>query len=129
MLSNRRTRVYSSSGPSIGSILSRAVLFVFGLIELLIFVRFVLLLLGANAQAGFTQWIYQASGVFMAPFHAIFGTQSVGGATVEWSAIVAIIVYALIAYLIVRVIDALTPSYRSETVQSDETEDDIRRRG
>jgi uncharacterized protein YggT (Ycf19 family) len=81
---------------------------IFGLIELLIFIRFMLLLLGANAQAGFSQWIYQTSGVFMAPFNAIFGTQTVDGAMVEWSALVAILVYALVAYLIVRVIATLT---------------------
>jgi uncharacterized protein YggT (Ycf19 family) len=120
MSSARRTRVYRGSGGSIASIVARVVMFVFGLIELLILIRFVLLLLGANAQAGFAQWIYQTSGIFMAPFTALFGTQKINGATVEWSALVAIVVYALIAYLIVRVIDALTPSYRSETTERDE---------
>jgi len=128
MVSNRRTRVYWGSGGSIGSILARVVLFVFGLIELLILIRFALLLLGANAQAGFAQWIYQTSRIFMSPFNAIFGTKIVDGAIVEWSALVAILVYALIAYLIVRVVDALSPSYSSETVERVEGDDGLRRR-
>ena len=128
MSSARRTRVYRGSGGSIASIVARVVMFVFGLIELLILIRFVLLLLGANAQAGFAQWIYQTSGIFMAPFTALFGTQKINGATVEWSALVAIVVYALIAYLIVRVIDALTPSYRSETVERVDADAGLRRR-
>jgi Ca2+/Na+ antiporter len=121
----RRTRVYSQSGMSIGVILSRVVMFVFGVIEALILVRFVLLMLGANIQAGFVQWIYQTSGYFMIPFTAMFGTQSVDGAIIEWSALVAILVYAIIAWLIVTAISALTPSYSSEVV---ETEEDDRRR-
>lgn len=125
MLTGRRTRVYSGSGMAIGVILSRVVMFIFGLIEALILVRFVLLMLGANIQAGFVQWIYQTSGYFMIPFNAIFGTQTVAGAIIEWSALVAILVYAVIAWLIVTVIGALTPSYSSETV---DTEEDLRRR-
>jgi uncharacterized membrane protein len=121
----RRTRVYSQSGMSIGVILSRVVMFVFGVIEALILVRFVLLMLGANIQAGFVQWIYQTSGYFMAPFNAMFGTQTVDGAIIEWSALVAILVYAVVAWLIVTAISALTPSYSSEVV---ETEEDVRRR-
>jgi hypothetical protein len=103
-------------------------MFIFGLIELLILIRFMLLLFGANAQAGFAQWINQVSGYFMVPFNALFGTHSINGATVEWSALAAILVYALVAYLIVRVIDALAPSYRSDTVDRVETDEDLRRR-
>jgi uncharacterized protein YggT (Ycf19 family) len=129
MSPTRRTRVYHwGSGTSIGSVLSRVVMFIFGLIELLILIRFMLLLFGANAQAGFAQWINQVSGYFMAPFNALFGTQSIKGATVDWSALVAILVYALVAYLIVRVIDALAPSHRSDTVERVETDEDVKRR-
>ncbi len=83
--------------------------FVFGVIEVFIAVRFVLELLGANPRTGFVQFIYGVSGFFMIPFNAIFRTQSASGATVEWSALVAILVYALIAWGIVALIRALTP--------------------
>ena len=125
MLRDRRTRVYSGSGVSIGAVLSRVVMFVFGLIEALILIRFLLLMFGANIQAGFVQWVYQASGYFMSPFNAIFGTQVVDGAIIEWSALIAILAYAILAWLIVTLIGAVTPSYSSEIV---ETEEDVRRR-
>jgi len=122
------TRVYTGYHESVGSWISRVVMFVFGVIELLILVRFVLLLVGANTQSGFVQWIHQISGVFMAPFNAIFGTQTINGAVFEWSALVAIAVYALIAWLIVALIRALTPNRSAETVETVETAPVVARR-
>lgn len=122
------TRVYSGYRESIGSWISRIVTFIFSLIELLILIRFILLLFGANTQSGFVQWIHQTSGIFMAPFVAIFGNQTFNGATFEWAAVVAIAVYALIAWLIVAMIGALTPNRSSETVETVETEPVVRRR-
>jgi hypothetical protein len=54
----------------------------------------------------------------MAPFNAIFGTQIVNGAVFEWSALVAIAVYALVAWLIVALIRALTPRRGPDTVET-----------
>jgi hypothetical protein len=122
------TRVYSGYRESVGSWLSRVVTFLFGVIELLILVRFILLLVGANAQTGFVQWIQQTSGVFMAPFNAILGTQTIHGAIFEWSALVAIAVYALIAWLVVALIRALTPRRGPDTVETVEAAPDAPRR-
>lgn len=104
----RRDRGYSGGRASLGAVLSRVVWFVFGAIEIIIAIRFVLELLGANARAGFVQLVYRVSDVFMAPFNAIFATERVAGARVEWSALVAILVYALIAWGLVAAIRALT---------------------
>ena len=112
------TRIYSGSRESAGSWLSRVVMFVFGVVELLILVRFFLLLVGANTQTGFVQWIHDMSGIFMAPFNAILGVQTIDGATFEWSALVAIVVYAVLAWLIVALIRALTPRHGPETVET-----------
>jgi hypothetical protein len=112
------TRVVSGSRESVGSWLSRVVTFVFGVIELLILARFVLLLVGANVQSGFVQWVHQAAGVFMAPFIAILGNQTINGAVFEWAAIVAIAVYAIVAWLILALIRALTPRRGPDTVET-----------
>jgi YGGT family len=98
---------YQGRSP-IGAVLSRLIWLVFGAIEVIIAVRFVLELLGANAQAGFVQLVYSVSDIFMAPFNAIFATQHVAGARVEWSALVAIVVYALIAWGLDSLVRALT---------------------
>jgi len=123
---DRRSEVHTEVRRPIEAVLSRVVMFVFGVIEVFIAVRFVLKLLGANAEAGFVKFVYAVSDVFMAPFNAIFSTQSVSGATVEWSALVAIAVYALIAWGLVALIRAVSPRRHSETVERVEKADDVR---
>ena len=106
MASVNRSQLHTEVRSPIETVLSRVVWFVFGVIEILIAIRFVLTLLGANAEAGFVNFIYTVSDVFMAPFNAIFSTGRVSGATIEWSALVAIAVYALIAWGLVALIGA-----------------------
>jgi len=115
---DRRSEVHTEVRAPIEAVATRVIWFVFAVIEVLIAVRFLLRLLGANAEAGFVQMIHGISGVFMAPFNAIFGTQSVAGATFEWSALVAIAVYALLAWGIVSLIAAVNPRDRSDTVET-----------
>jgi hypothetical protein len=105
--------------------MARVVVFVFGAIETLIAIRFALMLFGANAEAGFVRLVYGISDVFMSPFVAIFGTDQVSGATIEWSALVAIAVYALIAWGIVALIGAVSPRTHARTVERVETDEDV----
>ncbi|MDQ2943274.1 MAG: YggT family protein [Candidatus Dormibacteraeota bacterium] len=94
---------------------------VFGLIEGLLAIRLVLKLLGANPQAGFTSFIYGLTDFFMAPFRNLLptvGTGSSSSAVLETSVVIAIIVYALIAWVLARLIVILffrnvTVSHRS----------------
>jgi hypothetical protein len=77
----------------------------FGIIEGLLAIRLVLKLLGANPHAGFTNFIYGLTDVFMAPFRNLLPTVgSSSGAVLETSVLIAIIVYALIAWVIARLI-------------------------
>ncbi len=88
----------------------RIVYFVFGVIEVLLALRFVLKLLGANPGAGFVNAIYAVSGVFNAPFAGIFSNSTTKGAETtavfEPSSLIAILVYTLIAYGIVKLLMA-----------------------
>ena len=87
---------------------------VFGIIEGLLAIRLVLKLLGANPQAGFTNFIYGLTDFFMAPFRNLLpavGTGSSSGAVLETSVVVAIIVYALIGWVLARLI--VTMFFRS----------------
>lgn len=74
----------------------RAVYWVGGLIVALIALRFVFLLLGANRGSGFVDFIYSVTSVLVAPFTGIFGEPTFGVSYFETSALVAIIIYALI---------------------------------
>jgi hypothetical protein len=78
---------------------------IFGTLEALIAIRVVLKLLAANPQAGFTSFMYDLTAPFIAPFNGIFATPQSNGSVLEFSSLLAIVVYALLAYLIVRIIE------------------------
>jgi glucan phosphoethanolaminetransferase (alkaline phosphatase superfamily) len=86
----------------------KIVYYVLGVLEVLLACRFVLKLLGANPGSTFVSLIYTVSGVFIAPFSAIFRSAETKGietqSVLEPATIIAIIVYALIAYGIVMLI-------------------------
>lgn len=73
-------------------------------LEVLIGVRVLLKLFGANPQAGFAQFIYGTTAVFLAPFAALFPSPSASGSVLELSSLVAMLVYALLAWGIVRIV-------------------------
>jgi hypothetical protein len=73
------------------------------ILEALIGVRVLLKLLGANPQAGFAQFIYGVTAVFLAPFLPLFASPQAGASVLELSSLVAMLVYALIAWGIVRI--------------------------
>lgn len=109
---------HSESRRPIETIIANIVYFIFGVIIMLIALRFVLLLFGANPEAPFTQFIYSVTAPFMAPFFAVFGTTEIEGAVFEWSALLAIAIYALLAWGIVALIDAVTPRASAGTVET-----------
>lgn len=87
----------------------RIIWFVVGLLNILLITRFILLLLGANNDAGFVTFIYNITAPFVAPFVGIFGEPTYGQFMIEWSSLLAIIVYSLIAWGIVKLITLANP--------------------
>lgn len=81
---------------------TQVIWYLLGLIEAVLALRFVLKLLGANPGAGFTDFIYGLSGFFAAPFLAVFPSGRVEGSIFEWSTILAMVIYWLIALGIIR---------------------------
>ncbi len=78
---------------------------IFGIIEVLIAIRIVLKLLAANPSAGFSSFIYGITGPLVGPFLGVFNTPSgSNGSVFELSSVLAVIVYMLLAYVIVRAI-------------------------
>lgn len=76
--------------------------YILGLVEILLAFRFVLKLLGANAAAGFTNFIYSVTYVFAAPFLNVFRITKVAGSTLEWTTLLAMFVYWVIAFGIIN---------------------------
>lgn len=82
----------------------QAIYLLFGLIEVLIAIRFALLALGANPRSPFAAAIYSISDIFVAPFTGIFGNPQLGTNVFEPASLVAILVYALLAWLMGKLV-------------------------
>ena len=85
----------------------RIIYLVFGIIEVLIALRVVLKLLAANPFAGFTSLVYNVSEPFLVLFQGVFPNTQSQGSVLEISSLLAILVYALIAFGIVSAVRIL----------------------
>jgi hypothetical protein len=89
------------------SMVAAVVYYVVGIVALLLGVRFLFQLLGAN-NVGIVTFVYQVTEPFVAPFYGSLGnTVLYGNARIEWESLFAIIAVAIIGYIVagfVRVI-------------------------
>jgi hypothetical protein len=92
---------------------TQMVYWIFGLIEGLITIRIVLKILAANSAAGFAEFIYGITNPLVAPFNGLFGSPTSQGSVLELSSIVALIAYALAAWVIGRLAWILIGENRS----------------
>lgn len=94
------------------------VYFFFGLLEVLLAFRLVFKLAGASVGSAFVGLIYGITGIFILPFEGIFRrgfTQGIETTSVlEPSALVALIVYAVLAWGIVKLLRVLSGKEQSE---------------
>ena len=72
------------------------------ILEALLAFRFVMKMMGANPEAGFTHFIYAVTWPFTAPFLAVFRTTTIEGSSFEWTTLLSMLVYWLIAVAIIR---------------------------
>lgn len=89
------------------SAFDQLVYLIFGIIEVLLLIRFLFRMTGANAGAGIVAMIYSVTRVLMAPFNFVFPVNAVEGAVFEWSILVAMAFYALLAWIIMKLIRIL----------------------
>lgn len=84
------------------------VYYLFGTLEVLLGMRLLLKLMGASVTSGFVRFIYVITNIFITPFEGIFRRGFAQGAettsVLEPSVFVALIVYAVVAYGIVRLV-------------------------
>jgi cation transport ATPase len=93
--------------------------FILGVLEVLLGLRLIFRLLGANEYNNFITFLYTFTHVFVGPFNGIFNDQALGHSVFEVSTLIAMLIYALIAWGIVslgRVIFApVLPEHRRVT--------------
>ena len=105
------TTVVSPSGGELGR---RLVVLVFGIIQLLIALRVVLLLLDARQANDIVRFILDASQVFVAPFGGIFNVDALraNGSVLDVAAIAALIGWTVLEAIALWIVNL----FRRETV-------------
>ncbi len=83
---------------------TQAVWIIISLLQVLLAFRFILKLTGANPEAGFTSFIYSVTWLFTAPFLAVFPITTIQGSIFEWTTLLSMLVYFLIAVGIIRLL-------------------------
>ncbi len=86
------------------------------ILEGLLVIRFALRLFAANPGAGFAQFIYGLTLPFVAPFVGLFPTPAANGSVLELYTLIALIVYPLIFWVVVRIIWLLFGETRTGVV-------------
>jgi len=81
---------------------TQIVWYILGIVEILLAFRFILKLLGANLGAGFSQFVYGITYIFANPFFAVFQRSQVEGSIFEWSTLLAMVVYWIVAMGIIK---------------------------
>jgi hypothetical protein len=102
-LTSSRTVV---SRPSGGELARRIVVLVFGLIQILIVLRIVLLLLDAREANALVRGILDLSQVFVAPFEGILRTEALkaSGSILDITAIVALVGWTILELIVIWVV-------------------------
>ncbi len=89
------------------SFVAQVIYLVLTIISALLIIRFILSLVGANKSNGFVDFIYSLSNPLVRPFFGIFQSDFVygnGTARFEYESIIALMVYAIVAFILVQVV-------------------------
>lgn len=100
------TRHTASRGPDATERTRRIIVLVFGLIQIVIGARFVLLLLDAREANGLVSAILNFSQLFVAPFEGILRTDSLNaaGSVLDITAVVAFIGWTIVEMIVIWVL-------------------------
>ena len=91
--------------------------YILAVIEVLLGFRLALKALGANPLSGFTSLVYSLSDPLAIPFRGILSNTVFGASLFEWSTFVAVIVYALVAYGLIYIMQLAKPVSQKEVEQ------------
>lgn len=83
---------------------TQIVWYILYVIEALLTFRFLLKFVGANPAAGFSRFIYGVTSIFADPFLNVVPATQVNGSIIEWTTLLAMVVYWLIAWGIVKLL-------------------------
>jgi YggT family protein len=82
---------------------SQVITLIFVVLELAIAFRVLLELIAANPASPFAHFVYQMTGPFLVPFAGLTAMPSADGAVLEIPTLIAMVVYGVLYWLIIRV--------------------------
>jgi hypothetical protein len=92
-----------------------------GILEALIALRIGLKLIGANPESPIVALIYGLTFLFLFPFEGMVGTPTAGSMVLELSSLFAMLIYALIAWAVERIVWVLFYRPRGPVVGTTQT--------
>ena len=99
-------RSVTRTGPAGTEMLRRIIVLVFGLIQIVIGLRIVLLLLDARTGNALVSGVLDVSRIFVAPFEGILNSNALssGGATLDVAAVVALVGWTILELIVLWVV-------------------------
>jgi len=91
--------------------------YISGIVEILLGFRFFLKALGANPFNGFSSFVYMLSDSLARPFFGIVAPTVINNTIIEWSTLIAMLVYVVIAYLLVEIPKIIKPFSNDEVTE------------
>lgn len=100
------------TSPDPLGVVRRLIVFIFGLIQLLIGLRIILLLFAARGSNDIVSGIYNISDIFVAPFRGILRINEVqsGATELDVAAIVALVGWTVIELVVLALVRVFRPS-------------------
>jgi hypothetical protein len=96
--------------------LTRIIWAVLAILEITLGLRYVLKLIAGSASSGFAVSIYGITKPFVAPFEALVATPTFARTAYELSTLIAMAMYVLVAWAVVRVIGVAAERVTARTV-------------
>lgn len=93
-----------------------------GILEAFLALRFALKLIGANPASPIAVFIYGFTGLFLFPFEGLTGAPAVGNMVLEVSTLIAMAVYALLAWGLERIMWVIFYRPRGPVTQTTTTD-------
>lgn len=88
---------------------NQVVWYILVFIEVLLIFRAGFKAIGANPSSGFVSMIYGITDVMVIPFQGIIGSAVSGNSVIEWASVIAGVVFALIAWGLVYLLQFIKP--------------------
>jgi len=86
------------------------------IVETSLSLRFLMKFFGANSNAPFAKWLYNNTQPLLSPFVNIFPAPEIQSQfTIEFTSLFAIIIYMIIGYTIIEILEIIFSSAREST--------------